>query len=219
MGSPRICDELRYQDETCGRHRVARRIRAHGLQGVPHRRRRRHKPPGQRPSDVQNHLSRDFNGEHANSKRVTDITYIRTAESRLYLCVVIDLYLGIVVGWSMSLRQDRQLVLQAVFTALWPRRDKTQVVLHSDRGCQFTSEEYLRFLRGHNLICSMSAVATCADNAAAESILRNAQARAVNRRQYRSRAEARSDVFEYIERFQPPSQAADGIDPGMKTFS
>jgi len=204
MGSPRICDELRYQGETCGRHRVARLMRAHGLQGVPQRRRWRHKPSGQRPGDVQNHLSRDFTATQPNSKWVTDITYIRTAESWLYLCVVIDLHSGIVVGWSMSPRQDRQLVLQAVLMALWQRRDKTPVILHSDRGCQFTSEEYQRFLRGHNLISSMSAVGTCADNAAAESFFGMLKRERVNRRQYRTRAEARSDVFDYIERFHNP---------------
>lgn len=204
MGSPRIHDELRYRGETCGRHRVARLMRAHGLQGVPQRRRWRHKSSGQRPGDVQNHLARDFTATQANSKWVTDITYIRTAESWLYLCVVIDLHSGIVVGWSMSPRQDRQLVLQAVLMALWQRRDKTPVILHSDRGCQFTSEEYQRFLRGHHLICSMSAVGTCADNAAAESFFGMLKRERVNRRQYLTRAEARSDVFDYIERFHNP---------------
>jgi putative transposase len=92
---------------------------------------------------------------------------VRTQESWLYLCVVVDLYSGIVVGWSMSPCQDRQLVLQDVLMALWQREAKTAVILHSDRGCQFTSEEYQRFLQGHNLICSMSTVGSCADNAAA----------------------------------------------------
>lgn len=129
LGSPRICDELRYRGERCGRHRVARLMRAHGLQGVPRRRRWRYKSSGQRPGDVQNHLSRDFTADTANRKWVTDITYIRTGESWLYLCVVIDLYSGLVVGWSMSLRQDRQMVLQAVLMALWQRREQGPVVL------------------------------------------------------------------------------------------
>lgn len=75
----------------------------------------------------------------------------------MYLCVVLDLYSGLVVGWPMSPRQDRQLVVQAVLMAVWQRR-----------GCQFTSEEYQRFLAAHHIICSMSAVGSCADNAAAE---------------------------------------------------
>jgi putative transposase len=135
---------------------------------------------------------------------VTDITHVRTQESWLYLCVVVDLYSGIVVGWSMSHCQDRQLVLQAVLMALWQREAKTAVILHSDRGCQFTSDEYQRFLQGHNLICSMSAVGSCADNAAAESFFGLLKRERIYRRQYRTRAEARTDIFDYIERFHNP---------------
>jgi putative transposase len=99
---------------------------------------------------------------------VTDITYIRTSEHWLYLCVVLDLHSKLVVGWSMSPRQDRQLVVQAVLMALWQRQDRAPVILHSDRGTQFTSDEYQQFLKGHNLICSMSVVGSCADNAVME---------------------------------------------------
>ena len=166
FGSPRMCEELRYQGERCSRNRVARLMRRDGLQGIPQRRRWRKKPTGTRPAHVQNHLARDFKADEPNTKWVTDITYIRTAEGWLYLAVVVDLYSGKVVGWSMSARQDSQLVLQAVLMALWQRTDRSPVILHSDRGCQFTSEEYQRFLKGHRLQSSMSAVGSCADNAA-----------------------------------------------------
>jgi len=102
-----------------------------------------------------------------NTKWVTDITYIRIAGGVfLYLCVGVDLYSGIVVGWSMSRGQDRQLVLQAVLMALWQRESRQPVILHSDRGCQFTSGDYQRFLKGHNLTCSMSGVGSCAEREA-----------------------------------------------------
>jgi putative transposase len=78
------------------------------------------------------------------------------------------------------------------------------VILHSDRGCQFTSDEYQRFLVGHDIVCSMSAVGSCADNAAAESFFGLLKRERVNRRQYRTRAEARADIFDYIERFYNP---------------
>ena len=107
----------------------------------------------------------------------------------------------------MSPRQDRQLVIQAVLMALWQRTDRSPVVLHSDRGCQFTSDEYQRFLKGHHIRSSMSAVGTCADNAAAESFFGLLKRERVNRRQYRTRAEARADVFDYIERFHNPRRA------------
>ena len=95
-------------------------------------------------------------------------------------------------------------MLQTVLMALWQRHGKGPVILHSDRGCQFTSYEYQRFLKGHNLVCSMSAVGSCADNAAAEGFFGLLKRERVNRRQYRTRAEARSDIFDYIERFHNP---------------
>jgi len=207
FGSPRMWEELRYLGEPCSRNRVARLMRDNGLRGIPQRRRWRMKPTGTRPDHVQNHLARDFTADQPNTKWVTDITYIRTAEGWLYLCIVVDLYSGRVVGWSMSARQDRQLVLQAVLMALWQRTDQSPVVLHSDRGCQFTSDEYQRFLKGHQLQSSMSAVGSCADNAAAESFFGMLKRERVNRRQYRTRTEARSDVFDYIERFHNPRRA------------
>ena len=205
-GSPRITDELRYRGETCGRNRIARLMRLDGLRGIPQRRQWRSKPSTTRPAEVTNHLERDFTADAPNRKWVTDITYIRTAERWLYLCVVVDLYGGRVVGWSMSHRQERQLVLQAVLMALWQRDDRHPVILHSDRGCQFTSDEYQRFLKGHNLVCSMSAVGSCADNAPAEGFFGMLKRERVNRRCYQSHAEARADVFDYIERFYNPAR-------------
>lgn len=203
-GSPRIWEDLRYEGESCSKNRVARIMREAGLQGIPQRRKWRKKGSGTRPSGIRNHLDRQFIADQPNSKWVTDITYIRTAEHWLYLCVVIDLHSKLVVGWSMSPRQDRQLVVQAVLMALWQRQDRTPVILHSDRGTQFTSDEYQQFLKGHNLICSMSAVGNCADNAAAEGFFGLLKRERVNRRQYQSRAEARADVFDYIECFHNP---------------
>jgi putative transposase len=206
VGSPRIWEDLRYAGERCGRHRVARLMRRAGLYGVPQRRRWRKKLSGVRPQGTRNHLERDFTAIAPNTKWVTDITYIRTAEHWLYLCVVLDLYSGLVVGWSMSPRQDRQLVVQAVLMALWQRPDRTPVILHSDRGCQFTSEEYQRFLAAHQVIGSMSAVGSCADNAAAESFFGVLKRERVNRQHYQTRADARADIFDYIERCHNPRQ-------------
>ena len=206
VGSLRIWEDLRDAGERCGRHRVARLMRRAGLRGVPQRRRWRAKRSGTPPVGTRNHLERDFTATAPHTKWVTDITYVRTAEHWLYLCVVLDLYAGVVVGWSMSPRQDRQLVMHAVLMALWQRAARTPVILHSDRGCQFTSEEYQRFLEAHQLTCSMSAVGSCADNAAAESFFGALKRERVNRRYYRTRAEARADIFDYIERCHNPRQ-------------
>lgn len=204
MGAPRIFRELRYLGETCSKNRVARLMRQSGLQGIPQKKRWKKKKPGDRPPGIDNHLQRDFSAEAANVKWVTDITYIRTQEAWLYLCVVLDLYSAMVIGWSMSLRQDSQLVLQAVLMAVWQRKGETPVVLHSDRGTQFASDEYQRFLAKHNLTCSMSAVGSCADNAAAESFFGVLKRERVNRRYYRTANQARTDIFDYIERFYNP---------------
>lgn len=204
MGMPRMHEELRYDGETASPNRVARLMVSDGLYGVPQRRQWRKKRTGVRPSTVRNHLERDFEALEPNTKWVTDITYIRTAEGWLYLCVVLDLYSKRVVGWSMSDIQDRQMVLKAVLMALWQRPNKAQVVLHSDRGTQFTSSEYQQFLLGHNLVCSMSAVGHCGDNAAAEGFFGVLKRERVHRRHYQSRSQAQSDVFDYIERFHNP---------------
>lgn len=204
VGSPRVWESLRFAGERCGRHRVARLMRAKGLQGIPGRRGNKPKPSGTRPDHVGNQLERDFSAQRPNEKWVTDITFIRTEEGWLYLCAVLDLYHHVVVGWSMSNRQDRQLVMQAALRALWQRDTTRSVVLHSDRGCQFTSADYQRFLADHNVVSSMSAVGSCADNAAAEGFFGMLKRERVNRRRYRTVAQARTDIFDYIERFHNP---------------
>lgn len=151
-------------------------------------------------------MERDFTATAPNTKWVTDITYVRTAEDWLYLCVVLDLYSGLVVGWSMSARQDCQLVVQAVLMAIWQRPTRTPVILHSDRGCQFPSDGYQQFLAAHQVTGSMSAVGSCADNAAAESFFGRLARERVNRRQYRTRTEARADIVDDIERWHNPRQ-------------
>lgn len=119
FGSPRMVDELRYLGETCSLNRVARLMQSARLAGIPARTQWRKRPSSIRPDHVGNHLQRDFTAQQANTKWVTDITYIRTAEGWLYLAVVIDLYSSLVVGWSMSQRMEKQLVVQAVLMALW----------------------------------------------------------------------------------------------------
>lgn len=204
MGAPRMHETLGYEGETASLNRVARLMSADGLAGVPQRRRWRRKPSGIRPAGVRNHLARDFLALEPNTKWVVDITYIRTGEGWLYLCAVLDLYSGKVVGWSMAPVQDRHLVLKAVMMACWQRSDRSEVILHSDRGTQFTSAEYQQFLKDHHIISSMSEVGHCGDNAAAEGFFGKLKRERVHRRRYLTLAEARRDVFDYIERFHNP---------------
>ena len=201
FGSPRIWEELRYDGESCSLNRVARLMRAANIAGIPASKQWRKRKSSKRPDHVINHLERDFTAAHPDTKWVTDITYIRTGEGWLYLAVIIDLCSRQVIGWSMSHRMEKQLVIQAVLMALWQKQNATSVILHSDRGSQYTSYEYQYFLKTHGIVSSMSAVGSCYDNAAAESFFGLLKRERVNRRKYVTRAEARADVFDYIERF------------------
>lgn len=204
LGSPRMHEELLEEGFSCGVNRVARLMRVDGLRGTAPSPAWRKKPSGLRPIGIANVLERDFRASEPNQKWVTDITYIRTLEGWLYLCAVQDLFSNVVVGWSMSSTQTRELVIHALLMALWQREGSRPVVLHSDRGTQFTSAEYQKFLADHNLIASMSAVGSYADNAAMEGFFGLLKRDRVNRRRYRTRREATADVFDYIERFHNP---------------
>jgi putative transposase len=204
MGMPRMHETLTDEGETASPNRIARLMARNGLYGIPQRRRWRRKPSGIRPAFVRNHLERDFSASEPNTKWVIDITYISTAEGWLYLCVVVDLYGGKVIGWSMSTTQDRRLVLRTVLMACWQRPNREEVILHSDRGTQFTSYEYQRFLKDHHITLSMSEVGHCGDNAPAEGFFGMLKRERINRRRYLTIADARSDVFDYIERFHNP---------------
>ena len=149
-------------------------------------------------------MERDFNALEPETKWVTDITEISTDEGKLFFCVVIDLYSKLVMGWSMHHRQDRQMVIRAVEMAIWQRQGGWSVILHSDRGSQFRSGDYQDFLNQNTLICSMSAVGLCGDNAACEGFFGVLKRERVYQRKYRTLEMAKADVFNYIERFHNP---------------
>ncbi|TCO73701.1 putative transposase [Chromatocurvus halotolerans] len=205
IGVPRMHDDLTHEGETASRNRIARLMASEGLQGWPRRKKRGQRAkPALSPPGIENRLNRDFSALEPETKWVTDITEIPTGEGKRFLCVVIDLFNKLVVGWSMHHRQDRQMVIRAVEMAVWQRQDKGSVVLHSDRGSQFRSGDYQRFLKQNALISSMSAVGHCGDNAACEGFFGVLKRERVNRKKYRTRDIARSDVFDYIERFHNP---------------
>ena len=157
---------------------------------------------GGKPSRViDNTLVRQFDVAAPDKAWVTDITYIRTQEGFAHLAVVIDLYSRRVVGWSMQNRQTTDLVLQALLMAVWRRKPKGKVLIHSDQGSQFTSMDWASFLKAHNPEHSMSRRGNCHDNAVVASFFNLLKREYIRRRTYRSRDEARQDVFDYIEMF------------------
>jgi putative transposase len=118
----------------------------------------------------------------------------------------VDLFARRVVGWSMQARQATNVVLQALLAAVWRRKPKSRVLVHSDQGCQFTSLEWASFLKHHDLEPSMSRRGNCHDNAVAESFFNLLKRERVRRKVYRTRDEARADVFDYIEMFYNPKR-------------
>jgi putative transposase len=119
---------------------------------------------------------------------------------------VIDLYSRRVVGWSMQSRQTTDVVLQALLMAVWRRKPNNRVLIHSDQGSQFTSRDWASFLKHHNLEHSMSRRGNCHDNAVAESFFNLLKRERIRRRTYKTRADARQDVFDYIEMFYNPQR-------------
>ena len=205
LGAPRMREDLVNEGETASQNRVARLMAADGLQGWPRKKKRG--PRGQvslPPPGIQNLLERDFTALEPETKWVTDITELKTGEGKLYLCIILDLFSKLVIGWSMHHRQDRQMVIRAVEMAVWQRQRDWPVILHSDRGSQFRSDDYQTFLTRNILVCSMSAVGHCGDNAACEGFFGVLKRERTNHRNYRTLDEARADLFDYIERFHNP---------------
>jgi putative transposase len=155
-----------------------------------------------RPSLVApNTLNRAFSVPEPDVAWVTDITYIRTWQGWLYLAVVLDLYSRKVIGWSMKPSMHRDLVLDAVMMAVWRRKPKSSVIIHSDQGSQYGSDDWVRFCKTHNLNPSMSRRANCWDNAVAESFFSSLKKERIKKRIYKTRELARADIFDYIEVF------------------
>lgn len=205
LGAGRMREDLAEEGETASLNRVARLMAADGLQGWPRRKRRGQRPiPAVAPPGVSNLLERDFFALEPETKWVTDITEIKTQQGKLYLCIVLDLYDKYVPGWSMHDRQDRQMVIRAVQMAVWQRQGTHEVILHSDRGSQFRSGDYQDYLAAHNVICSMSAVGHCGDNAACEGFFGLLKRERIYRTSYPTLDAARADVFDYIERRHNP---------------
>lgn len=199
-GARRVFLDLREIGETCGKHRVARIMRVNGIKAI-HGYKIPRGPYG-RPSVIApNKLQREFTVEHPDRVWVTDITYIRTWQGWLYLAVVMDLFARKVVGWSMKPTLARALVLDAILMAVWRRKPKEKVLIHSDQGTQYGSDDWLRFCQDHSLETSMSRKGNCWDNAVAESFFSSLKKERVKKRIYKTRDLARADVFDYIEVF------------------
>jgi putative transposase len=149
----------------------------------------------------ENVLDREFNVNEPDIAYVQDITYIWTQEGWLYLAVVIDLFSRRVVGWSMGSRMKAQLVCDAINMAVWQRKPKPGLIVHSDRGSQYASKVYRDLLKRHKFTGSMSRLGNCWDNAVAESFFGSLKQELVHWCSYQTRYEAQQDILEYISMF------------------
>jgi len=200
-GSPKVREDLKDEGYQFSRHKVARLMRNAGLRGCPKRRYRITTQRDPRHGVAQNLLQRDFKAKVPNQYWASDITYISTSQGWLYLAVVMDLYSRRIVGWSMDRRLSRQIVMDALAMAIKDRQPESGLIHHSDRGSQYTSDDFRDELKKQGIECSMSGRGNCYDNAVVESFFGIMKRERVNRVRYRTRDEAKADLFDYIECF------------------
>lgn len=204
-GARRVWHDMLAEDAPCGLHRIERLMRKQALRARP-RRKRLPLDLGERNEAAANVLDRQFVATAPNQKWIADFTYIWTAEGWLYAAAVIDLFSRRVVGWSMSASMTAQLVTDALMMAIWRRGKPDALLHHSDRGSQYSSEQFQKLLTEHGVTCSMSRSGNVWDNAAMESFFSSLKTERTARKVYRTRDQARADVFDYIERFYNPQR-------------
>ena len=200
-GAVKIAAELNDQGCPCGRHKVARLMRRAGLKGCPKTTFKVTTQRDPKHAVADNLLQQNFAAENPNERWASDITYIKTRQGWLYLAVVLDLYSRRIVGWSMSRWITRHLVISALNMAVDQRLPGEELIHHSDRGSQYTSDDFRDELEKHNIECSMSGTGNCYDNAVVESFFGLLKRERVNRKYYSTRDDAKQDIFDYIECF------------------
>ncbi len=200
-GYRRVCKDLRAQNENCGIYRVAQLMKQNELHAKARRKFKVTTDSKHNKPIHENLLQRQFNATRPNQRWVSDITYIPTVEGWLYLAVMMDLYSRRIVGWSMSNRLQESLVIDAMKMSLFRRKVKSSLLLHSDRGSQYASDNFQQLLRENGISCSMSRKGNCWDNAAMESFFHSLKTECVNHESFKTRDEAKKVIFDYIEVF------------------
>jgi len=200
-GSPRVHAELRANGYVCGRHRVARLMRHHGIVSKHKRKFRATTNSVHSYPIAGNKLQRRFDVSKPGQCWVSDITYIPTREGWLYLAVTLDLFHRKVIGWAMDRWIGRQLAIDALNMAIRNGCLESGLIHHSDRGVQYASNEFQALLKTHAIQCSMSRKGDCWDNAVAESFFHTLKVELIQGNFYDTRQQAKADIFDYIEIF------------------
>jgi putative transposase len=203
-GAPRIQADLRDDGQAVGRKRVARLMRQLGLRGVSRRRvfsTTRRDPDAALADDL---VRRDFHADAPDRLWVADITELPTDEGPLYLASVLDMFSRACAGWSMAPHLRTELALGALEMALERRQPPAGLIHHSDHGSQYTSQAFGDRCSRAGIRLSMGTVGDSYDNAVAESFFASLETELIDRRHWRTRDEARRDVFAYLETFYNP---------------
>ena len=200
-GYPRVWRELQRQGEDVGRDRVARLMRQAGVRGAKRRgkpwRTTTPDPHAQRRPDL---VKRQFTAERPDALWVGDLTYLRTWEGRMFFAFIIDVYSRMIIGWQLASHMRTSLVLDALRMALGTRRPGAdfQLVAHTDRGSQYTSEDYTQELDDAEALASVGSVGDCDDNALAESFVDSYKTELIADRVWRTNAQLELQTVTYV---------------------
>ena len=200
-GSPKVHADLVAAGERCSENRVARLMKVANIQSKLAKKFVITTDSKNTLEPAPDLVRRSFTVAQRDSVWVGDTTFIATREGWLYLAVVLDLFSRRVIGWAMGTRNNSELVQDALTMALWRRGKVKNVIVHTDQGSTYASGDYQRQLEAHGLRCSMSRKGECLDNAVAESFFGSLKNERVYHEDYKTRAEARQSIFEYIEVF------------------
>jgi len=200
-GSPRVWRALKRMGYQHSRKRIARLMAQSGLFARKRKRfvRTTQANPAHQPAA--NLLARDFHAVEPNRKWVTDIKYIPTAEGDLYLAATLDLYSRRIVGWAMEETLETVLTRKALDMAIQQRQPACELLVHSDRGSQYSADDFRALLRAYAFTQSMSRKGNCWDNAPMESFFSTLEFECLRRHKFATRAQAKLEVFAYIETF------------------
>lgn len=200
-GSPRIHAELKEQGETCSRQRVARVMKKAGIMAKMTKKFKVTTKVDTQAKAAPNLLNQNFTADQPNRRWVADISYVWTLEGWLYVAAVLDLFSRRIVGLAMKDRMTDHLVIEALEQALIHRRPSGDLVHHSDRGSQYTSQNFHKLLDQYHITASMSGTGNCYDNAAMESFFHTLKTEHVYFERYQTRDQAKQSIFEYVEVF------------------
>ncbi len=200
-GAPRLHKDLLDSGEKLSQNRVARLMRQTNIKAKTAKRFVITTHSKNTLAPAPDLLQRQFTTTRKNIAWVTDTTFIKTRKGWLYLATVLDLYSRKIIGWAMSSHNNKQLVCDALTMAVWRRKRPKNVIVHSDQGSTYASNDYLSLLKKHRLTPSMSRKGECLDNAVAESFFGTLKTEWVDDLDYKTHEEAQKSLFEYIEMF------------------